>query len=204
MSFEGSTTQLDLSNVEGFSNEPLSFEDAYEQYYNDLLLSIKKYPVRDPDSIVQDVFEKALRQNKKEPDVSLQKGWYFTVAYRLAMSELRSSRHKRDLMTEPGAYVFESYPDANINMRFDNVETEQVLAQLDRVFADKPDNWRETVVRYAFRGDTLQEISKDIDCKRGTVGSIFFRAMRIMKSDTEFLQTLGVEASKNGSCNIKQ
>lgn len=125
----------------------------------------------DPEDLVQETFERALRSLHLYRGDGPARAWLFAIARRVCVDSARRSGRRRRLTDR---LIAEAEPDGRLDGSW--VEVEEMLAGLD------PDR-REAFVLTQFLGLSYEEAASAIGCPIGTVRSRVARARMQLLDD---------------------
>ena len=136
----------------------------------------------DPDDLVQDVFEKAMRSVM--PEGANQRAWLSRVLHNLFIDKIRRRNVRREdaLETDP------AQPVAEEREWWESLTEREVRAKL----AELPAEQRETFELFAFGGKSYDEIAKQLGIAKNTVGT------RILRARQRIRELLTIEVKAHG------
>lgn len=176
-------SEAEGSAPEAFTHENLAeIAELYRERYSVMLYIAKGYRVNDPEGTVQTAFEKALKNwNKYEDQGQSRSAWLNKILVNTALDETRGSKLRPvDYLDED---LFEKETVASMDTEFENVEHADNLERIKNLLKqeEKPDSWYE-MIDLRVQGYTVDEISKKLDIKLGTVKTGLFRAAKFLSS----------------------
>lgn len=135
----------------------------------------------DPDDLMQDLFEKAIRAPDTIPQDVNERAWLSRVMHNLFIDKLRRQAARREEPIEAAAS-----PAAPVDERawWERLTAEQVRAKL----AYLPEDQRITFELFAFEGRSYDEIVAQLGIAKATVGTRILRArqrLRVLLAEAE-------------------
>lgn len=161
--------------------EPLTFEHAYNAYFDYVWRMMRRLGVPQPEDAVHDVFLVVHRQLPGFEGRSQLKTWIYGIGVRVARDHRRRERRKGGL--EPLA------DDVRSNERSPEDESadHEAVRILDRVLAELPEDKREAYVLADIEGLAVPEIAETL----GTNLNTLYSRLRAARTHVETrLQTL--------------
>jgi RNA polymerase sigma-70 factor (ECF subfamily) len=127
----------------------------------------------DPDDLVQDVFEKTARAAQPVPDGVNERAWLSRVLHNLFIDKLRRRAARReDPLDEPVELPVED------RAWWHQLTADEVRATLARL----PEDQRVTFERFAFEGQSYDEIAVALGIAKATVGTRILRARQRLRA----------------------
>lgn len=191
MSFTDTAPQSETIGDIDQEPKPLSVEQAYTAYSSALIHYVSRFRgVDDPEAIVMDVFEAALKQvAKKGEGIVLEKSWYYRVAHNTAINYQRKASTR---LEEPVDFTSEKIineSDPSSGLAFQHIEFQNTWDHVKGLLNNGPESRVRFVARHALDKMPYKEIGDESGTTAGSVGSSLSRAYSILKED-EHLRAL--------------
>jgi len=179
------TPDMENPMPETFTHETLAeIAAVYRESYSELLYKARGFKVNDPEATVQTTFEKALKSwNKYEDRGYSRTTWLRRILANTAITELR---HTKLCDEEPSSdlYAFSNYHDSGAKVAFDELETDDNLARIKDILADKPEHWYQ-IIEMLTLGYTNTDISEILNIKVSTIQTSLFRVRKLFRENAD-------------------